>query len=160
MTRIDLPKSLCAQLADYLRSRLQAGIAGNYQLVELLVLSARALADAEECSGGVFTLPDIPAAETQKPAAEQVLRGAAAAQFKRDTLARLEAYRRTGTGIVSLEPLARLCKPVDGKPVGAILLQKMLNRERIPVAVWRSVAAALDEMDMRNGEKGEADEDE
>lgn len=113
--------------------------------------------------GGVLAHPEIPAAaEAQRPATEQALRGGGSAvQFKRDTLARLEAYRRTGAGLVSLGPLAKLCKPVDGKPVDAILLQKMLNRERISISVWRSVAAALDEMGGRDAEKkGESDENE
>ena len=40
---------------------------------------------------------------------------------------------------------------MDGKAVMPEMLGRMLNRERFPVAVWRSVAAALDKMDKRDG---------
>lgn len=68
---------------------------------------------------------------------------AEAAELKRATLARLEAYRKTG-GLVSLTPLAQACKPVDGKAISTEMLTRMLNRERFSVAVWRAVAAGLD----------------
>lgn len=76
---------------------------------------------------------------------------AEAAELKRATLARLEAYRGRGAGLVSFTPLAELCAPVDGKAVTPEMLGRMLSRERFPVAVWRSVAAALDKMDKRDG---------
>lgn len=75
---------------------------------------------------------------------------AEAAEFKRQTLTRLEAYRGRGAGLVSFTPLAELCAPVDGKAVAPEMLGRMLNRERFPVAVWRSVAAALDKMEEKN----------
>ena len=40
---------------------------------------------------------------------------------------------------------------MDGKAVTPEMLGRMLNRERFPVAVWRSVAAALDKMEKENG---------
>ena len=76
---------------------------------------------------------------------------AEAAELKRATLARLEAYRGRGAGLVSFTPLAERCAPVDGKPVTPEMLGRMLNRERFPVAVWRSVAAALDKMERKKG---------
>lgn len=76
---------------------------------------------------------------------------AEAAELKRATLARLEAYRGRGAGLVSFTPLAELCAPVDGKAVTPEMLGRMLNRERFPVAVWRSVAAALDKMERKKG---------
>ena len=76
---------------------------------------------------------------------------AEAAEFKRATLTRLEAYRGRGAGLVSFTPLAELCAPVDGKAVTPEMLGRMLSRERFPVAVWRSVAAALDRMEKRDG---------
>lgn len=73
-----------------------------------------------------------------------------AAELKRATLARLEAYRLRA-GLVSFTPLAELCDEVDGKAVTPEMLGRMLRRERFPVAVWRSVAAALDKMDKKDG---------
>ena len=43
------------------------------------------------------------------------------------------------------------CAPVDGKAVTPEMLGRMLNRERFTVAVWRSVAAALDKMEQKKG---------
>lgn len=40
---------------------------------------------------------------------------------------------------------------MDGKAVTSEMLGRMLSRERFPVAVWRSVAAALDRMEKRDG---------
>ena len=40
---------------------------------------------------------------------------------------------------------------MDGKAVTPEMLGRMLNRERFPVAVWRSVAAALDKMEREKG---------
>ena len=54
-------------------------------------------------------------------------------------------------GLVSFTPLAELCDEVDGKAVTPVMLGRMLNRERFPVAVWRSVAAALDKMEREKG---------
>lgn len=71
---------------------------------------------------------------------------AEAAEFKRATLARLEEYRRAG-GMGSFTPLAVRCKDVDGKPITPELLGRMLNRERFPIGIWRSVAAALDDIE-------------
>ena len=84
---------------------------------------------------------------------------AEAAEFKRVTLARLEAYRGRGAGLVSFTPLAERCAPVDGKPVTPEMLGRMLNRERFPVAVWRSVAAALDKMGQKKGADADGEDD-
>lgn len=71
-------------------------------------------------------------------------------QLKRDTLARLMAYRQKD-GLNSLAPLAAVCGKVDGKVISAELLARMLNRERFPVAIWQEVAAALDKMERKKG---------
>lgn len=84
---------------------------------------------------------------------------AEAAEFKRATLARLEAYRGRGAGLVSFTPLAELCAPVDGKAVTPEMLGRMLSRERFPVTVCRSVAAALDKMEQKKGENEDGKDD-
>lgn len=71
---------------------------------------------------------------------------AEAAEFKRVTLARLEEYRRAGE-LSSFTPLAARCKDVDSKPITPELLGRMMNRERFSIGIWRSVAAALDDME-------------
>lgn len=54
MTRIDLTKAQCAELANYLRGVLNNGMgAGSFDKIEMLVLARRALAAAEE-------LPEVP----------------------------------------------------------------------------------------------------
>ena len=40
---------------------------------------------------------------------------------------------------------------MDGKAVTPEMLGRMLSRERFPVTVWRSVAAALDKMERKKG---------
>nr|DAH74352.1 MAG TPA: hypothetical protein [Caudoviricetes sp.] len=151
MTRVDLTKAQCAELANYLRGILNNGMgAGSFDKIEMLVLARRALAAAEELPE--VSVPPIPP-ETAKPAPPSTISrsGAAeAAELKHQTLARLEAYRRSD-GLVSFTPLAELCDDVDGKPITPELLGRMLNRERFPVAVWRAVAAALDKMERKKG---------
>ena len=75
------------------------------------------------------------------------------------TLARLEMYRGRGTGLVSFTPLAERCALVDGKPVTPEMLGRMLNRDRFPVAVWRSVSAALDKMERKKGVDTDGEDD-
>ena len=53
--------------------------------------------------------------------------------------------------MVRFTPLAEMCDEVDGKAVMPEMLGRMLNRERFPVAVWRSVVAALDKMERKKG---------
>lgn len=54
MTRVDLTKAQCAELANYLRGVLNNGMgAGSFDKIEMLVLARRALAAAEE-------LPEVP----------------------------------------------------------------------------------------------------
>ena len=49
MTRVDLTKAQCAELANYLRGILNNGMgAGIFDKIEMLVLARRALAAAEE----------------------------------------------------------------------------------------------------------------
>lgn len=153
MTRVDLTKAQCTELANYLFGVLDRGMgAGHVDWIEMLVLARRALAAAEELPG--VSVPLIPPPEPVKSAAPSTISrsGAAeAAELKRATLARLEAYRGRGAGLVSFTPLAELCAPVDGKAVTPEMLGRMLSRERFPVAVWRSVAAALDKMEQKKG---------
>lgn len=49
MTRVDLTKTQCAELANYLRGILNNGMgAGSFGKIEMLVLAYRALSAAEE----------------------------------------------------------------------------------------------------------------
>lgn len=155
MTRVDLTKAQCAELANYLRGLrgvLNNGMgAGSFDKIEMLVLARRALAAAEELPE--VSVPPIPAPEPANPAAPSTIprSGAAeAAELKRQTLARLEAYRRTD-GLTSFTPLAELCDEVDGKAITPEMLGRMLSRERFSVTVWRAVAAALDKMERKKG---------
>lgn len=152
MTRVDLTRAQCAELANYLRGVLNNGMgAGSFDKIEMLVLARRALAAAEELPEA--SVLQIPPPETAKPAPPSTIprSGAAeAAELKRQTLARLEAYRRTD-GLTSFTPLAELCDEVDGKAVTPEMLGRMLGRERFPVTVWRAVAAALDKMERKKG---------
>lgn len=152
MTRVDLTKAQCTELANYLFGVLDKGMGvGHADWTEMLVLARRALAAAEELPE--VSVPPIPPPEPAKPAPPSTIprSGAAeAAEFKRQTLARLEAYRRTD-GLTSFTPLAELCDEVDGKAVTPEMLGRMLGRERFPVTVWRAVAAALDKMERKKG---------
>lgn len=155
MTRVDLTVQQCRELGEYLRRAIDRGMADGYDEIELLVLSCRALLAVKDVP--VACERPVPPPEPVKLAAPPTApRGGAAeaAEFKRATLARLEAYRGRGAGLVSFTPLAERCAPVDGKPVTPEMLGRMLNRERFPVAVWRSVSAALDKIDS-GGEKHE-----
>ena len=153
MTRVDLTKAQCAELANYLRGILNKGMGvGSFDKIEMLVLARRALAAAEELPE--VSVPPIPPPEPVKSAAPSTISrsGAAeAAELKRATLARLEAYRGRGAGLVSFTPLAELCAPVDGKAVTPEMLGRMLSRKRFPVTVWRAVDAALDKMERKKG---------
>lgn len=148
MTRVDLTKEQCSELASYLRGILNGGMgAGCFGKIEMLVIAYRALVSAEDLSE--VSAPPIPPPEPEKPAVPRS--GAAeAAELKRRTLARLEVYRRTD-GLTSFTPLAELCDEVDGKAVTPEMLGRMLGRERFPVTVWRAVAAALDKMERKKG---------
>ena len=151
MTRVDLTRAQCVELANYLRGVLNNGMgAGSFDKIEMLVLARRALAAAEELTE--VSVPPIPP-ETAKPAPPSTVprSGAAeAAELKHQTLARLEAYRRTD-GLASFTPLAELCDEVDGKAVTPEMLGRMLSRERFPVTVWGAVASALDKMERKKG---------
>lgn len=152
MTRVDLTVQQCRALGEYLRRTVDRGMDSGYDEIELLVLSCRALLAVKDVP--VVCERPVPPPEPVKPAAPPTApRGGAAeaAEFKRATLARLEMYRGRGAGLVSFTPLAERCDEVDGKAVTPEMLGRMLNRERFPVAVWRSVAAALDRMEKRDG---------
>lgn len=152
MTRVDLTKEQCSELASYLRGILNGGVgAGCFGKIEMLVMAYRALVSAEDLQE--VSVPSIPPPEPANPAPPSTIprSGAAeAAEFKRQTLARLEVYRRTD-GLTSFTPLAELCDEVDGKAVTPEMLGRMLGRERFPVTVWRAVSAALDKMDKKDG---------
>lgn len=161
MTKIDLTKAQCAELANYLRGVLNNGMGkGRFDKIEMLVLGRRALAAAEE-------LPEAPSVAARSPATRKPQPGDAsaagspaseAAQLKRDTLERLTAYRQKD-GLNSLAPLAAACGKVEGKVISAELLARMLNRERFPVAIWRQVAAALDKMERKKGAGADGKDD-
>lgn len=153
MTRVDLTKAQCAELANYLRGVLNNGMgAGSFDKIEMLVLARRALAAAEELPEASPVAVHAPAARKPQPKDASAAGSPAseAAQLKRDTLERLTAYRQKD-GLNSLAPLTATCGKVDGKAISAELLARMLNRERFPVAIWREVAAALDKMERQKG---------
>lgn len=153
MTRIDLNKAQCADLAIYLRGVLNNGMgAGSFDKIEMLVLARRALAAAEELPEASSASAHAPATRRQPPEDAPAAGSpvSEAAQLKRDTLERLTAYRQKD-GLDSLTPLAAACGKVDGKVISAELLARMLNRERFPVAIWREVSAALDKMERKKG---------
>lgn len=160
MTIVDMTKEQCAELANYLRSILNKGMgAGCFDKMEMLVLARRALAAAEELPERVRSPAPPPTSMDSSSDSPRARGGAAeAAEFKRATLARLEAYRRTG-GLGSFTPLAVRCKDVDGKPLTPELLGRMLNRERFPIGIWRSVAAALDGLEWKKGVGADGDDD-
>lgn len=153
MTRVDLTKAQCAELANYLRGVLNNGMgAGSFDKIEMLVLARRALAAAEGLPEEPSVAAHAPAARKPQPEDASAAGSPAseAAQLKRDTLERLTAYRQKD-GLNSLTPLAAACGKVDGKAISSELLARMLNRERFPVAIWREVAAALDKMERKKG---------
>lgn len=153
MTRVDLTKAQCAELANYLRGVPNNGMgAGSFDRIEMLVLARLALMTVEELPEVPGVTARAPATRRQQPEDASAAGSPAseAAQLKRDTLERLTAYRQKD-GLNSLTPLAAACGKVDGKAISAELLARMLNRERFPVAIWREVAAALDKMERKKG---------
>lgn len=159
MTRVDLTVQQCRALGEYLRRTVDRGMDSGYDEIELLVLSCRALLAVKDVP--VVCERPVPPEPVKLAAPPTSPRGGAAeaAELKRATLARLEAYRGRGAGLVSFTPLAERCAPVDGKPVTPEMLGRMLNRERFPVAVWRSVAAALDKMERKKGADADGEDD-
>lgn len=147
MTIVDMTKAQCAELANYLRSILNNGMgAGCFDKMEMLVLARLALESAEDLPENVRS-PAPPTSMDSSSDSPRARGGAAeAAEFKRATLARLEEYRRAG-GLSSFTPLAVRCRDVDGKPITPELLGRMLSRERFPIGIWRSVSAALDDIE-------------
>lgn len=97
MTRVDLTKAQCAELANYLRGVLNNGMgAGSFDKIEMLVLGRRALAAAEELPEAPSAAAHAPAARRRQPEDASAAGSPAseAAQLKRDTLERLTAYRQ------------------------------------------------------------------
>ena len=88
MTRVDLTKAQCTELANYLFGVLDRGMgAGHVDWIEMLVLARRALAAAEELPE--VSVPLIPPPDPIKSAAPSAAprSGAAeAAELKRATL--------------------------------------------------------------------------
>ncbi len=161
MTRVDLTKAQCTELANYLRGILNNGMgAGSFDKIEMLVPARRALAAAEELPEVSSVAARTPPARRQQSKDSSAAGSPAslAAQLKRDTLERLTAYRQKN-GLNSLTPLAAACGKVDGKVISAELLARMLNRERVPVAIWREVAAALDKMERKKGAGADGKDD-
>lgn len=161
MTRVDLTRAQCIELANYLRGVLNNGMGvGSFDKIEMLVLARRALAAAEELSEVSPVAAHAPAARRPQPDAASAAGSPAseAAQLKRNTLERLTAYRQKD-GLSSLAPLAAACGKVDGKVISAELLAQMLNRERFPVAIWREVSAALDKMERKKGADLDGEDD-
>ena len=150
MTRVDLTRAQCAELANYLRGILNNGMgAGSFEKIEMLVLARRALAAAEELPEVSSVAAHAPAARKPQPE-DAPAAGSPASEAAQLTLERLTAYRQKD-GLNSLAPLAAACGKVDEKVISAELLARMLNRERFPVAIWREVAAALDKMEREKG---------
>lgn len=97
MTRVDLTKAQCAELANYLRGVLNNGMgAGSFDKIEMLVLARRALAAAEE-------LPEVP---------RTVARGSATWKpekaLERDAIASRVRYARTCAGLTQTDASAAL----------------------------------------------------
>lgn len=161
VTRVDLTKAQCAELANYLRGVLNNGMgAGSFDKIEMLVLARRALAAAEELPEVSLLPPTPPATRKPQPDAASAAGSPAseAAQLKRNTLERLTAYRQKD-GLNSLAPLAAACGKVEEKVISAELLARMLTRERFPVAIWREVASALDKMERKKGAGADGKDD-
>lgn len=160
MTRVDLTKEQCSALAEYLRGLLNSGMgAGCFGKIEMLVMAYRALVSAEDLSEvSAFPIPPPEPANPAPPSTIPRSGAAEAAELKRRTLARLEAYRRAD-GLTSFTPLAKLCDEVDGKAVTPEMLGRMLGRERFSVTVWRAVAAALDKMERKKGADADGKDD-
>lgn len=97
VTRIDLTKAQCAELANYLRSVLNNGMgAGSFEKIEMLVLARRALAAAEE-------LPEAPSVAAHAPAARRP--GEA---LECDAMASRVKYARTCAGLTQADVSAAL----------------------------------------------------
>lgn len=97
MTRVDLTKAQCAELANYLRGVLNNGMgAGSFDKIEMLVLARRALVAAEE-------LPEVP---------RTVARGSATWKpekaLERDTIASRVRYACTCAGLTQTDASAAL----------------------------------------------------
>lgn len=183
MTRVDLTKAQCAELANYLRGILNNGMgAGSFDKIEMLVLARRALAAAEELpevsvspippkaiaaaplplptEGAMRKMaePVVPVTKSEAPPAATRRGAPPTAEFKRATLERLAAYRGKG-GLISLAPLAALCGEADGKRISSEMLARMLNREKMSINVWRAVSAALDKMERKKGADADGKDD-
>lgn len=95
MTRVDLTKAQCAELANYLKERVELCHQG-YDLIELLVLARRALAAAEELPEASRTVARGPATRRSGEALEC------------DTIASRVKYARTCAGLTQADVSAAL----------------------------------------------------
>lgn len=155
MVRVDMTAQQARAAATLLREAVcSLEEMPRYDTLESLVLAVRALQQAAE-------EPEVAA----RPAAQKKPRAAAprepesadeggvttpspasaAAQLKRRTLERLEAYA-TGTRLGATGRVAAAAK-LPNETVA-----RMLERERLPVEQWRRVAAALDKLETKETE--------
>ena len=109
MTRVDLTKAQCAELANYLRGVLNNGMgAGSFDKIEMLVLARRALAAAEE-------LPEVPRTVAHGPDTRRL--GEA---LECDTMASRVKYARSCAGLTQADVSVAL----------GVTLQQVSNYER------------------------------
>lgn len=155
MLRVDIT----AQQARAAAALLQQALASleevpSYDTLEALVLACRALRNAAEG-------PEV----AERPPAQKKSRAAAprepetgdggvappspvneAARLKRRTLERLDAYASSRLGATGRVAAAA------GLPNETVA--RMLERERLPVEMWRRVAAALDKLSEESDHDG------
>lgn len=92
MTRIDLTKAQCAELANYLRGILNNGMgAGSFDKIEMLVLARRALAAAEELPE--VSVPPIPPLSLQTPPRRPLFPGAVRRKLRSSSARRWRGWR-------------------------------------------------------------------
>ena len=90
MTRVDLTKEQCSELAGYLRGVLNNGIgAGCFGKIEMLVIAYRALTSAEDLSEA--SVSPIPPLNQQNLS----LRGAVRQRLRSSSARRWRGWRRT-----------------------------------------------------------------
>lgn len=116
MTRVDLTKAQCAELANYLRGILNNGMgAGSFDKIEMLALARRALAAAEELPEASSVAAHAPAARKPQP------EDASAAGSPASEAAQLKQHAGAPDGLPAedglsgLAPLAAACGKVDGR---------------------------------------------
>lgn len=92
VTRVDLTKAQCAELANYLRGILNNGMgAGSFDKIEMLVLARRALAAAEELPK--VSVPPIPPLSLQTPPCCPLFPGAVQRKRRSSSARRWRGWR-------------------------------------------------------------------